>query len=167
MTLIPGQTIRMPWNLVTSSFIESSLLGLLLSLAVLFLTANEAEAVYGPTEFAKLIGVAALSSGIVSFVVQYIMFIVARRGSALFAETGGFTGVQGALLVAVKHVLPGQEVLVLPGVAVSTRYLPGIFLIVCTIWSLVTANIGLLRCAIAFTERSGPLRVTRDVPGDH
>ena len=143
--LIPGHTIRMPWNIVTSSFIESTLLGLVLSLAVLFLSASVAEAVYGPTEFAKLIGVAALSSGIVSFAVQYIMFIVARRGAALFTETGGFYGVQGALLVAVKHVLPGQEVMVLPGVAVSTQYLPGIFLLICTVWSLITVNIGLLR----------------------
>ena len=135
----------MPWNVVTSSFIESSLLGLVLSLAVLFLTASVAEAVYGPAEFAKLIGVAALSSGVVSFIVQYITFIVARRGAALFTETGGFHGVQGALLVAVKHVQPGQEVTVLPGVAVSTQYLPGIFLVVCAMWSLVTANIGLFR----------------------
>jgi membrane associated rhomboid family serine protease len=146
LTLIPGNTIRCPWNLVTSSFIESSLLGLVISLAVLFLTANVAEAVYGPIEFAKLIAVAAFSSGSVCFVVQYIMFVFTRRGSALFSETGGFTGVQGALFVAIKHVLPGQEVLLLPGVAVSTQYLPGIFLVVCTFWSLVTADIGLLRC---------------------
>lgn len=145
--LVPGQTIRMPWNLVTSSFIEPTLLGLVLSLAVLLLTANAAEPVYGAKEFAKLIGVAALSSGIVCFVVQYIMFIITRRGNALFSEMGGFTGVQGALLVAVKHVLPGQEVLLLRGVAVPAQYLPGIFLITCTIWSLVTADIGLLRYA--------------------
>jgi hypothetical protein len=121
-------------------------LGLVLSLAVLFLTANIAEAVYGPVEFAKLIAVAAFSSGFVSFVVQYIVFVVTRRSSALFSEAEGFAGVQGALLVAIKHVLPGQDVTVLPGVAVPTQYLPGIFLIICTFWSLVTADIGLLRC---------------------
>lgn len=126
---------------------ESTLLGLLLSLAVLVLTASVAEAVYGAVDFAKLIAVAALSSGAICFVVQYIMFMISRRSSALFSETGGFAGVQGALMVAVKHVLPGQDVVVFPGVAVPTQYLPSLYLAICTAWSLVTANIGLLRCA--------------------
>jgi membrane associated rhomboid family serine protease len=151
---VPGNTIRCPWNLLTSSFIEPSEFSLIFALGVLFTTAAVAEPIYGSVEFAKLIGVAALSSGVACFLLQYILFILTRRGSVLFSAVGGFWGVEGALLVAVKHVLPGQEVHMLPGMPIGTRYLPGIYLLLCVIWSMIAGNIALLRCAI----QSGPVR---------
>lgn len=142
---------RYPWNIITSSFITSSFLDLAVAIAVLLGAAQAAEPVYGPTEFLKLITVAAIACGCTSFILQYAWFFFHLSAVALFSEHGGFYGVQGALFVAIKHVMPGQDVTIFPGIAVPTRYLPGIYMVVLTLLSLISGDLTALRFAVVGT----------------
>eukprot|EP00892_Ulva_mutabilis_P010658 jgi/Ulvmu1/7965/UM004_0198.1 len=151
LALIPGYSIRYPWNIITSSFITSSFLDLFVAIAVLFGTAQVAEPIYGPTEFCKLIAVAALGCGCTSFLLQYAWFFFHMSGVALFSEHAGFYGVQGALFVAVKHVMPGQDVNIFPGAAVPTRFLPAIYVSALALLSVITGDLTALRFAVVGT----------------
>lgn len=147
----PRSPYRYPWNIITSSFLAPSLLDLVFAIAVLLGAAQAAEPIYGPTEFFKLIAVAATACGSTSFLLQYAWFFFHLSASALFAEHAGFYGVQGALFVAIKHVMPGQDVTLLPGVALQTRFLPGIYILLMSVISLVTGNLTGLRFAVVGT----------------
>lgn len=113
--------------------------------------AQAAEPIYGPTEFFKLITVAATACGTTSFLLQYAWFFFHLSASALFAEHAGFYGVQGALFVAIKHVMPGQDITLLPGVALPTRFLPGVYILLLSLISIVTGNLTGLRFAVVGT----------------
>lgn len=142
---------RYPWNIITSSFLAPSLVDLAVAIAVLFGAAQAAEPIYGPTEFFKLISVAAVACGCTSFLLQYAWFYFHLSGTALFAEHGGFYGVQGALFVAIKHVMPGQDITLFSSIALPTRYLPGIHVLLLTVLSVITGDLTALRFAVVGT----------------
>jgi membrane associated rhomboid family serine protease len=141
LTLVPGNTIKGSlWNLVTASFLESSVLALALDIVAVLLLFRLIEPIYGAAELVKLMGLAAAVAGVTCFLLQYATFYAFRRGSILFMERCGFHGVLGALLVATSAT-PAAD-------ALPRKALPGLYLAACLAWSARTGLLSVLPLAL-------------------
>jgi hypothetical protein len=74
------------------------------------------------------------------------------HGPSLFQEQGGSYGIIGALSVCIKHVMPGQDItLATSRISVPSRYIPGIYILLCAAWSLFIGGLDVLRFALTGT----------------
>eukprot|EP00003_Mantamonas_plastica_P003067 TRINITY_DN12490_c0_g1_i10.p1 TRINITY_DN12490_c0_g1~~TRINITY_DN12490_c0_g1_i10.p1 ORF type:complete len:304 (-),score=44.86 TRINITY_DN12490_c0_g1_i10:24-935(-) len=111
LTLIPGYTLGMffVWNVFTCGFVETSLFSLLLSCAAVLIFGKQFEPLWGSKEFAKFILVVNTLVGTSLFVLAIVVYIFTRIEMIIFTPLFGFTGVIGAFTVALKQLMPEQE----------------------------------------------------------
>ena len=77
-------------------------------LVVLFL-GKIIEPIWGSKEFLKFIAVVNASIGFCTFVLMFILYVFTRSEDILYAQLGGFHGMVAAFLVAIKQLMPEQE----------------------------------------------------------
>jgi membrane associated rhomboid family serine protease len=143
--LVPGHTIPCVWNLITSSFVETSFISLAFDVAAVTVIVGIVEPVYGSMELLKLMGFVAFVSGVSCFLTLYSLYFAFRHGTDLFTERCGFYGVLGALVVALSQNMPST----LDGI--SGQMLPGMYLIACCVWSLRAGVLNVLPLAFPGT----------------
>ena len=144
--LTPGTTIPWVWKLVTSSFMESSPLILIVHVCACLVVAAAVEDHYGTGEVVKLMSCCAIASGAVCFLAQYLLFFLVRSaGAALFTPRYTFAGIMGGLVVAVTRCLPAGAKMLPPD------KLPAAYVGTFATAVLLTGALGLLPMAVSGT----------------
>lgn len=87
------------------------------------------EPVYGALELFRLLALVALATGVTTFVIAYITFVLGRFVSALYVKICGFHGLLGALLVCFKQVAPDHQLLFCDAVKIKAQWLPSIYVL--------------------------------------
>lgn len=111
LALVPGRTLPCVWNLLTSSFVTSHPVKALAEICALLALARLVEPVYGSAEFLRLVLVSAAGAGAATFAAAYVLYVAspAKDARVLYSQYCGFHGVVGALLVAARQVMEGQD----------------------------------------------------------
>ncbi|KAF6261762.1 eukaryotic integral membrane protein-domain-containing protein [Scenedesmus sp. NREL 46B-D3] len=136
LTLIPGRTLPCVWNLITGGLVCTNIVEVLLMMVSLLLLARVIEPVYGSTEFLKLILVVDFATSTATFCIAYIIFLSApdeRKGRTLYSEFSGFHGILAALLVAVKQIMPDQEVILAGFLRLKAVHFPSVYVLTSTL----------------------------------
>jgi membrane associated rhomboid family serine protease len=134
---VPGRTLPCVWNLFTAGLVERQIAQLALSVVSLLVLAKIIEPVWGSKEFALFLAVVNLWSGLGTFVLLYILYAVQQNGQLLFSEYGGFHGNLAGLLVALKQVMPENEVTLFGFVKLKIKHLPVLYVVLSTVASAV------------------------------
>lgn len=97
--------------MLTAGFVTPNPLKALLEVGLLLLLARIVEPIHGSTEVLRLVAASALFSGAATLALAYVLFAAApsRNEAVLYARFGGFHGVVGGLLVALKQAVPDAE----------------------------------------------------------
>lgn len=129
--LVPGLAFTGPSmlpNLLTASLVESNIVKLCASAAVLVMYAPIGEAAQGSAKFALFLGLCVLGSSLAASVVEVGMFLSSRDDKALFREVHGASGIVVACALAVHQAAPDLALFSapswLPSAALRARRLP-------------------------------------------
>jgi membrane associated rhomboid family serine protease len=84
LSIVPRWSWRYPWTLVTASFVEQNVFGLLISGLTLFYGGRYLERAWSSAEYAKFILIVGVVPNILCFAVYILFFEVSRSGKALY-----------------------------------------------------------------------------------
>jgi membrane associated rhomboid family serine protease len=129
LALIPGYTISdiYVWNIFTAGFFDKYLLSSLFDSAILVIFGKYLEPIWGSKEFLKFILIINLLIGFSTFVVVIILYIIFRNEQLLFAEIYGFSGILASFSVAMKQLMPENQLPMLCGLRI--KHLPALSLV--------------------------------------
>jgi len=148
--LVPGSVMVKPWQVLTSGLIEGNIIGLILSITGLLFLARIIEPHYGSRSFIKFLLASLAACGTMTFICltfcYYIITIFENRGNGdhlsqagylLYNPIRGFQGGLAAMLVAVKQVIPDNEVSLFGGALYfKARHLPAVYILLTSVISL-------------------------------
>jgi membrane associated rhomboid family serine protease len=80
LSLVPGQSFKYPWTLVSATFVEQNIFGLIVTGLTLFFGGRYLERAWGMTEFAKFILIVCLIPNTLCFT-TYIFFYEASKSN--------------------------------------------------------------------------------------
>lgn len=133
VALVPGKTIPFVWNLFTAGYLEQSIFGLVVSVLGLLFSGKLIEPVWGSREFLKFIMAVNLLTSMCTFAVAIILYYISQNENYLYTRLSGFHGVLAGFLVAVKQLMPDQEITALLVLKLRAKWLPSILVAVSTI----------------------------------
>eukprot|EP00884_Botryococcus_braunii_P011854 jgi/Botrbrau1/2066/Bobra.0047s0031.1 len=141
LALVPGRFIPCVWNIFTGGLLEINLWRLIFSVVSILLLARIIEPVWGSREFLKFICVVNVMAGAAFLLFLYIIYVLnpyaEKAGQILYGEFCGFHGVIAACLVALKQILPDNEVTLLALIKFRAKHLPSIYVISIILASIV------------------------------
>lgn len=85
LSIRPHYYIYNPWTIVTASFVEQNVFGLLISGLTLFYGGRYLERAWGSREYAKFILIVGVVPNVLTLVVYYFFFFVSSSGKAMYA----------------------------------------------------------------------------------
>ncbi|KAK9845713.1 hypothetical protein WJX81_000351 [Elliptochloris bilobata] len=135
LCLVPGRSIPCIWNVVTAGFLETSLLKLLLGAFGILMLAKVLEPVWGSKEFLKFVLLVDMAVGVSTLSLLYLLYVcgVDPKGKLLYAELGGSEGIIAGCLVAVKQLMPENEVTLLGFIRFRAKLLPSLFVVLAVV----------------------------------
>ncbi|KAJ2691386.1 hypothetical protein IWW39_000071 [Coemansia spiralis] len=171
LILRPGFIISYPWTILTTTFVETNFVFMVLGLASLVAIGSFLERQWGARSFALFVVVTTTVPTVTAALVSIVLYAV--RGSAhsdiLYAtRIGGLAGLVSAFTVGLKQLMPEYSVKLFGG-ALSFRMneLPGVYTLVAPIMftllgdlgSVLLVNIGFLEAFVylRFYRREGSL----------
>ncbi|KAK5770291.1 hypothetical protein PVK06_046441 [Gossypium arboreum] len=107
--LIPARTIPFGWNLITASYVEQSIQGLVVSTLGLLFMGKLLEPTWGSKEFLKFIFAVNFLTSVCVFITAIALYGVTRQENYLYMPLSGFHGVLAGFLVGIKQMVPDQE----------------------------------------------------------
>ncbi|CAK9251297.1 unnamed protein product [Sphagnum jensenii] len=107
---------------------------LILSIAALLIVGRLLEPLWGSKEFLKFIIFVHFYASASIFVLAIFLYYVSRREDFLYVSVSGFHGVLAGFLVAVKQIMPDQEVSVL--FKLHAKWLPSVLVALVLVTSL-------------------------------
>lgn len=132
LALVPGRFIPCVWNVFTAGLLEVTLVKVLLSTAGILLLARIVEPVWGSKEFLIFVSVVNVGSGVSTLVLIYLLYAFTRlsehSGDLLYQEVSGFQAICAGCLVAVKQIMPDNEVTLLGFIRFRAKLLPALFI---------------------------------------
>lgn len=139
LSLITANTLithTYAWNMVTSSFFETSPIKLLLDLIIL---AFVSKTVGRPNleQFALFFVFAILSCSMGTSVLRFIQFVGSGHEQALLVSTCGFSGIIQALLMYTRHSLRNQPIHPKMFQNITYHYLPTIYVVIQLVFRLI------------------------------
>uniref|UniRef100_A0A7S0RHA0 Transmembrane protein 115 n=1 Tax=Pyramimonas obovata TaxID=1411642 RepID=A0A7S0RHA0_9CHLO len=142
LALIPDRTLPGVWNLVTAGFFEMSLISVCFDTAALMLLGRTVEPIWGAGEFVKYIMVVNVGAGFATFMSMYTLYVITRDNFYLYAKFGGFHGVIAGLLVAVKQLIPEEELgpAAIPYLRLRAKRLLGLYVLGATLLCIVSGG---------------------------
>ncbi|KAH9556607.1 hypothetical protein CY35_07G038400 [Sphagnum magellanicum] len=135
LALIPGRSIPFVWTVLTAGYLERSIFSLIVSIAALLIVGRLLEPFWGSKEFLKFIFFVNFFASANTFVLAVFLYYVSRRGDFLYVSVSGFHGVLAGFLVAVKQIMPDQEVPFL--LKLRAKWLPSMFVLSALIASII------------------------------
>lgn len=119
ITLVtPGLSVVYPWVLVTTAFVETSIVELVVTGATLELCGRYCERVWGSKELAKFLGIqAVVPTAVTAFllIVKYILTIPSEGVASQFHIVNGGIAFQIGFLVALKQLVPEHSIVLFRG----------------------------------------------------
>ncbi|GLB35903.1 putative eukaryotic integral membrane protein (DUF1751) [Lyophyllum shimeji] len=139
MTVVPGSALFYPWTLVTSMFVETSLLEFVASMIFVPASLKYLERLWGSIEILKFIVVSVGVSNLIAFAFNWIEF-VATRNAELFLygmQYHGQMALQTTILVAFTQLIPEHQVQVFGFMKARVKALPMAYLTLSTVLCIV------------------------------
>jgi len=119
------------WNLITSGYYENSLINLGFHVVALLLFGKYLEPIWGSREFLKFIILVNALCGVATFFFMVFLYLVSRSEVLWFKIVlCGFSSVLAGFTVAMKQMVPEQEIKLLFAISVRVKSLPLILLLV-------------------------------------
>ncbi|KAA8916989.1 hypothetical protein TRICI_000855 [Trichomonascus ciferrii] len=148
MTLVPGLSIAYPWVIVTSSFIEQSLLAFLTTGLTLAYAGKYCERVWGSNQLAIFLGIQSIVPNIVTWILLYIVYVVTLNEGFLNSVVNGGLAIQMGYLVAFKQLVPEHSIILFHGVLkTKVKYLTMPALLFYTVVGLATRDVTVISLA--------------------
>ncbi|KAL6769584.1 hypothetical protein ACKKBG_A31585 [Auxenochlorella protothecoides x Auxenochlorella symbiontica] len=147
--LVVGRFLVSPWTIVTSGLLVDSSIELLTSLAAAAVLGRAVEGQLGGRETLVTLCSALVGASLCAWVWVTATFAVAvstsstaaaRAGDALYDPILGFHGATAALLVALKQVVPENEVTLFSHFSFRFKYLPSLFVLVAAVFGVLTGR---------------------------
>ncbi|KAF8078883.1 putative PDUPA2 [Lyophyllum atratum] len=134
MTVVPGSALFYPWTLVTSMFVETTLLEFLASMIFVPASLKYLERLWGSIEVLKFIVVSVGASNVIAFAFNWIEYVVLRNDLFLYGmQYHGQMALQTAILVAFTQIIPEHQVQVFGFLKARVKTLPMAYLTVSTV----------------------------------
>eukprot|EP00898_Chlorokybus_atmophyticus_P003385 jgi/Chlat1/4047/Chrsp26S04099 len=139
LALMPGKTLPCVWNLVTAGYFENKIISVILDVLAVLVFGKVLEPIWGSKTFLKFIAYVNFSTGFCTFVLMYLLFFLTRHERFLYGTgVNGFAGVVAGFLVAIKQLMPEQELRAVAGLKLRAKHLPSIFVLLSVILCVVT-----------------------------
>jgi membrane associated rhomboid family serine protease len=84
LSIVPRWSWKYPWTVVTASFVEQNVFGLLVSGLTLFYGGRYLERAWSSAEYAKFILIVGVVPNILCFLVYIVFFEISGSGKALY-----------------------------------------------------------------------------------
>eukprot|EP00897_Mesotaenium_endlicherianum_P009299 jgi/Mesen1/8398/ME000468S07827 len=126
LLLKPGKTIPYAWNLVTAGYTETTVINLLFSIFALLIIGKFIEPIWGSKEFLKFILVVNFLTALNTFALTIALYYSTLKDEYLYAPLCGFHGVIAGFLVALKQLMPEQELITLSTFNFRAKWLPSV-----------------------------------------
>lgn len=137
LTLVPIFAIYYPWTLLTTTFVQRSILSLLINGATIFFGGKYLERAWGSTEFGKVVLVASVIPNILAIPTYIIWEAISGSATRSWTPVSGGVTLQAAFLVAFKQLVPEHTVALFKGlIKIRVKHFPAIFLLVNSIGGL-------------------------------
>ncbi|KAJ7553584.1 hypothetical protein O6H91_06G104100 [Diphasiastrum complanatum] len=140
LALVPGKTIPFGWNILTAGYLESTFLGLIVTIIGLLLFGKLLEPIWGSKEFLKFIVFVNLFTSLSTFVLAILLYYITRGDNYLYVPISGFNGVLAGFLVAVKQIMPDQELTAFFFLKLKAKWLPSILVTFSSIIGFLTSD---------------------------
>jgi len=128
------------WNVVTASFVETNIFGVITACGITLLVGKQLEPLWGSKELLRFILVIAVGGATATFLASVLLY-AATAGymyeNLLNTPINGHCGLTGAYLVAVKQLLPQQQNQLCGGVTVKSKDLPSLYVLLYTTFFLL------------------------------
>ncbi|KAJ0764217.1 putative Rhomboid-like superfamily protein [Helianthus annuus] len=102
-------TIPYGWNLLTASYIEQTIQGVVISTIGLLFIGRLLEPIWGSKEFLKFIFVVNFFTNVCVFITVISVYYITMEEIYIYMPLSGFGGALSGLLVGVKQIIPDQE----------------------------------------------------------
>ncbi|KAL6068171.1 hypothetical protein QOT17_008416 [Balamuthia mandrillaris] len=114
LALIPANTFLAHfwvWNLITSAFVETNFLGVLVTVLILLQTGRQLELMWGTIEFLRFVLVVTILSSIITFCCIFIVYLCTYSTDLLFEySVYGSGALFAGLVVTMKQAHPEREI---------------------------------------------------------
>ncbi|CAE7152649.1 unnamed protein product [Rhizoctonia solani] len=126
LVVIPGSVLWYPWTLLTSMFVETHIIELILSLLVVPPSLRYLERLWGSIETAKFIFVTVVASNVIAVGLSWIEYVVIGKPELfLFGMIyRGQSALQCGILVAFTQLIPEHQVQLFGVIKVRVKTLP-------------------------------------------
>ncbi|QRV97519.1 integral membrane family protein [Ceratobasidium sp. AG-Ba] len=126
LVVLPGSVLWYPWTLLTSVFVETRILELVLSLLVVPPSLRYLERLWGSIETAKFIFVTVVVSNVIAVGLSWIEYIVLGNPELfLFGMVyRGQSALQTGILVAFTQLIPEHQVQIFGVIKMRVKSLP-------------------------------------------
>ncbi|KAI0801088.1 eukaryotic integral membrane protein [Fomes fomentarius] len=138
LVLIPGSSLFYPWTLLTSAFVETSIIELIFTLLVIPASLRYLERLWGAVETAKFIVVTIVVSNIIAVVVNWLEYVLFANLVFLYGhQYHGQMALQIGVLVAFTQLIPEHHVQVLGVFKARVKTLPMAYVTFSTVMCLI------------------------------
>ena len=98
--------------------------------------ARHVEPIWGTREFFKFVALVNVVATALSFLACVLLWLILPKKTVLYGEFSGFTGVTGALTVALKQAMPEERAKIFVVVPVQMKHVPLVFIAVVAVFGL-------------------------------
>ncbi|KAI0319788.1 eukaryotic integral membrane protein [Amylostereum chailletii] len=139
LTLVPGSSLFYPWTFLTSVFVETSIIELIVSLIFVPASLRYLERLWGAAETVKFIVATVTVSNIIAFALNWLEFIVLRNADLFLygMEYHGQMALQIGILVAFTQLIPEHHVHVLGVIKARVKTLPMAYVTFSTVMGIL------------------------------
>ncbi|KAJ2735530.1 hypothetical protein IW152_001451 [Coemansia sp. BCRC 34962] len=166
LILRPGFIVSYPWTILTTVFVETNFVLMVIGLALLVAIGGFLERQWGARSFALFVVVATTVPALTAALVSVALYAVrgsAHSGIIYATRVGGLAGLVSAFTVGLKQLMPEYSVKLFGG-ALSFRMneLPGVYTLLAPIMFTLLSDLGsVLLVNIGFLEAFVYLRFYR------
>ncbi|ORY80906.1 eukaryotic integral membrane protein-domain-containing protein [Protomyces lactucae-debilis] len=149
VTLVPASSFYLPWTLITNQVVSSNLVTLVISFAVLLLGGRYLERAWSSRELAQFYLIVGLSTSISMYIGLVFLSGLTRDTAYIHYAIYGSSGLQAAILVAFKQLVPEHTVTLFKDrIKIRVRHIPAIYLLCTSILALLLGHFQTIPTAI-------------------
>jgi membrane associated rhomboid family serine protease len=83
LSLVPGRSFKFPWTMLTATFVEQNIFGLLVTGLTVFFGGRYLERAWGTYEFAKFIAIISLIPNLACFLLYLVLYGVSHTQASM------------------------------------------------------------------------------------
>lgn len=86
LSLVPGTSFKYPWTLVTATFVEQNIFGMIVSGLTIFFGGRYLERAWGAKDFAKFILITCIIPNTLCFLIYIFFYEASKSNRALYVN---------------------------------------------------------------------------------